>query len=128
MGKDASHESVLSPRTSHIFERKVGLAIACLLGTDDGIRPAVFCLEHGATAKRELGIGMIPDGDVEHGFVFTKLHLVDIKLESLRFVTIAWIGPNLLCSPVDGGEQEQYGDGMLVHCLFCITSIITDNR
>ena len=74
------------------------------LGTDDGIRPAVFCLEHGATAKRELGTGMVLDGDVEHGFVLKKLHLVDIKLESLWLVTVAWIGPNLLCPSVDCSE------------------------
>ena len=97
-------------------ECEVGLALACLLGADDGIRLAVFCLEHGATAKRELGIGMISDGDVEHGFIIKKLHLLDIKLESLWFVTIAWIGPNLLRPPVDSGEQKQDGDdGLLDH-------------
>ena len=99
-------------------ERKVCLAIACLPGTDDGIRLAVFRLKYGATAKRELGTGMVPDGDVEHGFIITKLHLVDIKLESLRFVTVAWIGPNLLRPSVDGGEQKQYGDDGLFHCSF----------
>ena len=53
---------------------------------------------------------------VEHGFIITKFHLLDIKLESLRFVTVAWIGPNLLCPPVDSGEQKQCGDdGLLDH-------------
>ena len=99
-------------------ELKVSLALTCLLCTDDGVRLAVFRLEHGATAKRELGSGMVLDSDVEHGFIIKKLHLVDIKLESLRFVTVAWIGPNLLRPPVDGGEQEEDGDdGLLVHII-----------
>ena len=97
-------------------EREVGLAIACLLGTDDGIRH-VFRLEHGATAKRELGSGMVLDSDVQHGLVFTELHLVYIKLESVRFVAVARIGPNFLCPSADSDEGKYHRNNcFLVHC------------
>ena len=70
---------------------------------------------------------MIPDGDVEHGFIITKLNLLDIKLESLRFVTVAWIGPNLLRPPVDNGEQKQDGDeGLLGHVHFVLLFDVLD--
>ena len=106
-------------------ESEVCLAVACLLCADDGIRLTVFCLENRAVSKGKLSIRMVSDGDVKHSLVITKLHLVYIKLESLRFITIARTGPNLLRPSADSNEHEQQCDDVfLVHSGFFSSSFV----
>ena len=59
---------------------------------------------------------MVLDGDVQHRLVRPELHFVNIKLEPVRFVTVARIVPDLLRPSADCDEGEQDGDdGFLVH-------------
>ena len=102
-------------------ERKVCLAVACLLCADDRVRLSVLHFEYRAFPEGELGIRMVLDSDVQHSLVGMELHLVDVKLEPVRFVTVPRIGPNFLCPSADSDESKQdRKDDLLVHVRFVL--------